>query len=108
MSKVRPCFFSTCSCRFHISWVKRTVNLHLAVRNHGLDQATLLQVLQAFAGERAVDLQAIDEGSNGHEAVRLDVLVELVRRGLVEHDGMLGLVLDLALGPLQTKETPRS
>lgn len=73
---------------------RRTVDLHLAVCNDGLDLALLLEVLEAPAGERAVDLHAVDEGGDGDEAVRLDVLVELLRSGLVEHDGMLGLVLD--------------
>ena len=71
------------------------------MRNHRLDQALLLQLLQALAGERAVDLQAIDESGDGDETVRLDILVELVGSGLVEQDGVLCLVLDLALGPLQ-------
>jgi hypothetical protein len=73
------------------------------VRDDGLDQASLLKVLQARPGERTVNLQAIDEGGDGDEAVRLNVLVELVGRGLVEHDGMLRLVLDLALGPLHSE-----
>ena len=58
------------------------------------DGTLLLEVGKGLAGERAVNLQAIDEGSDGDEAVRLDVLVELVRGGLVEDDGVLGLVLN--------------
>lgn len=80
---------------------KHTVDLHLAVRHHGLDQALLLQLLDALASERAVDLQSIDERSDGDETVRLHILVELVGSGLVEQDGVLCLVLDLALGPLR-------
>lgn len=86
---------------------EHTVDLHLAVRNDRLDQALLLQLLDALAGKRAVDLQSIDESSDGDETVRLDILVELVGGGLVEQDGVLCLVLDLALGPLQ-KEPVRS
>ena len=78
---------------------RHTVNLHLAVLNNRLDQALLLEVPEALPGERAVDLHSVDEGSDGDETVRLDILVELLGGGLVEDDGVLGLVLDLALGP---------
>jgi hypothetical protein len=77
-----------------------TVDLHLAVGDNRLDHALLLEVGKALAGQRAVDLHAVDEGSDGDEAVRLDILVELLRGGLVEQDGVLCLVLDLALRPL--------
>lgn len=77
-----------------------TVDLHLAVRGDGLDQALLLEVGDALAGQRAVDLHAVDENSDGNQAVGLDILVELLGGGLVEDDGVLGLVLDLALRPL--------
>lgn len=70
------------------------------MRNHGPDHALLLEVGDALAGQRTVDLHAVDEGGNSDEAVGLNVLVELLRSGLVENDGVLGLVLDLALGPL--------
>jgi hypothetical protein len=73
---------------------QRTVDLHLAVSHHRLDHSLLLEVLQALAGERAVDLEPVDEGGDGHEAVGLDILVELVGSGLVKEDGVLGLVLD--------------
>lgn len=77
----------------------RTVDLHLAVLDDGLDEALLLEVLEALPRERTVDLHAVDEGGDGHEPVGLDILVEPLRSGLVEDDGVLGLVLDLALGP---------
>jgi hypothetical protein len=64
------------------------------VSHHLLDLSLLLQVLQAPPGEGAVDLEAVDEGSDGDQTVRLDVLVELVGSGLVKDDGVLGLVLD--------------
>ena len=48
---------------------KHTVDLHLAVRDDGLDLALLLQILQALAGQRTIDLESVDEGSDGHEAV---------------------------------------
>lgn len=61
-----------------------------------LDLALLLEVGERLAGERAVDLQPVDERGNGDQTVRLDVLVELVGSGLVEDNGVLGLVLDCA------------
>lgn len=59
-----------------------------------LDLTVGLEVGKGFPGERAVDLQAVDKGGNGDEAVRLDILLELVVGLLVENDGVLGLVLD--------------
>lgn len=64
---------------------------------NGLDDALLLKVGKALAGERSVDLHAVDEDSDGNQAVGRNVLVELLGGGLVEEDGVLGLVLDLAL-----------
>lgn len=77
-----------------------TVDLHLAVGDNGLDHALLLEVGNALACQRAVHLHSVDESSDSDETVRLDILVELVGGGLVEQDGVLGLVLDLALRPL--------
>lgn len=71
-----------------------TVDLHLAVCNNLLDDASLLKVSQGLAGQAAVDLETIDEDGNGDQAVGLDILVELVGDGLVEKDGVVGLVLD--------------
>lgn len=62
--------------------------------NNLLDLAVCLEVSEGFPCERAVDLQAVDEGGNGDEAVRLDILLELVVGLLVENDGVVGLVLD--------------
>lgn len=62
--------------------------------NDLLDLSLLLQVLEAPPGEGAVDLESVDEGGNRHEAVGLDILIELVGSGLVKDDGVLGLVLD--------------
>lgn len=73
---------------------RHTVDLHLAVRHDGLDLSLLLEVLEALAGQGAVDLEPIDEGGDGDETVGLDVLVQLVGSGLVEDDGVLRLVLD--------------
>lgn len=81
-----------------------TVDLHLAVSDHRLDDALLLEVGKALSCQRAVDLHSVDEGGNGDETVRLHILVELLRGGLVENDGVLGLVLDLSLGPLEIRK----
>lgn len=71
-----------------------TVDLELAVTDNLLDLALLLKVGERLPGERAVDLQPIDKGGDGDQAVRLDILLELVVGGLVEDNGVLGLVLD--------------
>lgn len=62
--------------------------------NNLLDLTLLFEVGEGLAGQAAVDLQTVDEGSDGDEAVGLDILVELLGCGLVEDDGVLGLVLD--------------
>jgi hypothetical protein len=64
------------------------------VTDNLLDLAVCLEISERLAGERTVDLQAIDEGSDGDEAVGLDILLELVVGLLVEDDGVVGLVLD--------------
>lgn len=64
------------------------------MRDDGLDLSLLLEVLEALAGQGAVDLESVDEGGNGDETVGLDVLVQLVGSGLVEDNGVLRLVLD--------------
>lgn len=74
--------------------LERTVDAHLGVANDLLDLALLLEVGKALTGEAAVDLVTVDEGGNGDQAVGLDILVELLGGGLVEDDGVLGLVLD--------------
>jgi hypothetical protein len=61
-----------------------------------LDLAVRLEVLECLPCEGSVDLQAIDEGRNGDEAVGLDILLEPVVDLLVENNGVLGLVLDCA------------
>ncbi|KAI6762851.1 hypothetical protein HG530_008831 [Fusarium avenaceum] len=66
-----------------------------------LDDALLLEVGKALSCQRTVDLHSVDESGDGDQTVRLHILVELLRGGLVEDDGVLGLVLDLALGPLE-------
>ena len=62
--------------------------------NNLLDLALLFEVGEGLAGQAAVDLQTVDKGGDGDEAVGLNILVELLGGGLVEDDGMLGLVLN--------------
>jgi hypothetical protein len=73
---------------------RRTVDVQAAVANNLLDQALLLEVVEGPASQAAVDLETVNEGSDGDQAVGLDILVELLGSGLVEDDGVLGLVLD--------------
>lgn len=68
--------------------------------NDLLDLSLLLEISEGFAGQAAVDLQTVDKGGNGDEAVGLDFLLESLGGLLLKDDGVLGLVLDLALGPL--------
>jgi len=73
---------------------KRTVDDALGVADDLLDLALLLKLGERTTGERTVDLQSVDKGGDGDEAVGLNLLLETVRGGLVEDDGVLGLVLD--------------
>jgi len=73
---------------------KRTVDSALGVPNNLLDNTPGLQIGQRPTGKRSIDLQPVDENGDGDETVGLDILVELVRGGLVEDNSMLGLVLD--------------
>lgn len=77
---------------------RRTVDAQLAVPNDLLDLALLLEIRKGFPGERAVDLQPVDQRGDGDEAVGLHVLLELVGGRLVEHHGVVGLVLDCGVG----------
>lgn len=74
--------------------VERTVDVAGVVTDNLLDGALGFEIVQGLAGEGAVDLQAIDEDGNGDQTVGLDILVETLLEGLVEDDGVDGLVLD--------------
>jgi hypothetical protein len=65
-----------------------------------LELAVLLEVTDGDAGEGAADLESLDEDGLRHELECRDLLHDTVERRLVEDNGVLGLVLDLALGPL--------
>ena len=65
-----------------------------------LDLPLPLQVPDGHPREAPVDLQTLDEDALADEAEGRDFLQDAVVQGLVERNGMLGLVLDLALRPL--------
>jgi len=59
-----------------------------------------LQVSDSNSRKTAVDFQSFDEDGLGDEPESRHFLHDAVEGGLVKRDGMAGLVLDLALGPL--------
>ena len=65
-----------------------------------LDLALLLQVPDSYPCQTPVDLQPLDEDGLADETEGGDLLQDTVVGRLVEDDGVLRLVLDLALGPL--------
>ena len=68
-----------------------------------LDLAVSLKVVESLAGKAAVDLETIDKGGDGDQTVGLDILLKLVVGGLVENDGVLGLVLDCRAKDMSVK-----
>ena len=78
----------------------RTVDQLVAVVHDPLDLTLLLQVPDCYPRQGAVDFQPLDEDGLADEAEGGDLLQDTVVGGLVEDDGVLRLVLDLALGPL--------
>lgn len=64
------------------------------------DETALLELLDGGTGKRAVDAHAVNKVGGGDEAGGGDLLHDLIEGGLVEDDGVVGLVLDLSLGPL--------
>lgn len=73
---------------------ERTVDAQAGVTDDLLDLAVSLKVVESLAGKAAVDLETIDKGGDSDQTVGLDILLKLVVGGLVENDGVLGLVLD--------------
>lgn len=65
-----------------------------------LDEALLVEVLDRDAGEGSVDLHALDEDRLADHLEGRDLLHDAVKGRLVADDGVVGLVLDLALAPL--------
>ena len=77
-----------------------TVDQLCAVVHNALDLALLLQMPDRNSCERAVDLEPLDEDALRDKAEGRDFLDDTVEQALVECNGVLGLVLDLSLGPL--------
>ena len=65
-----------------------------------LDLTLLLKVPDSYPRQAPVDFQPLNEDGLADEAEGGDFLQDTVVRWLVEDDGVLRLVLDLALGPL--------
>ena len=80
-------------------WI-RTVDQLVAVVHNPLDLPLLLQVPDGYPRKTPVDLQTLDEDALADEAEGRDLLEDTVVGRLVEDNGVLRLVLDLALGPL--------
>lgn len=77
-----------------VDGLERTVDAEAGVTNDLLDLTVSLKVVESLAGKAAVDLETIDKGGDSDQTVGLDILLKLVVGGLVEDDGVLGLVLD--------------
>lgn len=82
---------------------ERTVDAQAGVTDDLLDLAVSLKVVESLAGKAAVDLETIDKGGDGDQTVGLDILLKLVVGGLVENDGVLGLVLDCRAKDMSVK-----
>ena len=65
-----------------------------------LDLPLLLQVPDRYPGQAPVHFQTFDEDGLADEAEGRDFFEDTIVCGLVEDDGVLCLILDLALGPL--------
>ena len=65
-----------------------------------LDQVLVFQFSEGSTGERAVDAETVNQDGGGNELVGGHFLEQLVISGLVEDNGVVGLVLDLSLAPL--------
>lgn len=62
--------------------------------HHLLNLPLILEIIQRLPRQRPINLQPIDERSDGDEPVGLDVLIQFIRGGFVEDDGMIGFVFD--------------
>lgn len=76
------------------------VNELTGVVHDPLDHALLLQMSDGHASQTTVDFESLNEDALTDEAEGGDFLHDAVVCWLVEHDGVLSLVLDFTLGPL--------
>ena len=65
-----------------------------------LNLPILREMADSNTGKTAVDFETFDKDTLADEAEGGDLLQNTVVGRLVEDDGVLGLVLDLSLGPL--------
>ena len=68
--------------------------------NNLLDLPILLQMPDGNTRKTAIDLQPLDEDALADKSEGGNFLNDAVKGGLIEGDGVLGLILDLSLGPL--------
>jgi hypothetical protein len=89
-----------------ISFIQRSIISQLTVDNlsvvdgKGLDKALSSEFLKSDTGERAVQLETIDQDGLTDELVGRHFLEETFIGRLVQNDHVVGLVLDLLGGPL--------
>jgi len=69
------------------------------VGGDGDDVAQNDELADSSAGKGAVDAETVNKDRGRDQLVGGDLLHELVIGGLVEDDSVVGLVLDLSLGP---------
>jgi len=74
--------------------IRLTVDAQFAVPHNLLNLPLLLQIIQCFPRQTPIDLQPIHQRCHCYQAIRLHVLVEFVRGGFIEDDGVVGFVLD--------------
>ena len=79
---------------------KRTVDQLRGVVDDRFDLTILLQVADSNTGQASVDFQALNEDALADELEGGNLLDDALIQGLVEDDGVLGLILDLSLRPL--------
>ena len=66
----------------------------------GDDETLVGELTDGSAGKGAVDAETVNENGGRDELVGGNLLHQLVVGGLVEDDGVVGLILNLSLGPL--------
>jgi len=62
--------------------------------NNLLNLPLLLQIIQRLPRQTPIDLQPINERGDRYQPVGLHILVEFIRSGFVEDDGVIGFILD--------------
>ena len=65
----------------------------------GDDDTLGSQLADSETGKGAADAETVNQDGGGDQLVGGDLLHELVVGGLVEDDGVVGLILNLTLGP---------